>query len=302
MNAPALADLETALAADVYGGKAAGLALAMRAGLPVPAGFALGADALAELVAGREAGSLRAALRELLAALGGGPVAVRSSAVGEDSAGASFAGQHASVLGPTHADAVIAALARVHDSAHTAAAGAYRRRMGLASMPRIGAVVQRLVPADVAGVMFTREPGGGQRIVVEASLGLGESVVAGHVTPDHFELDRDGALLAMDIGAKELALRVDSAAGTTRREPVDTAMATRPCLNPGELGCLADLARRAEQALGAGQDVEWALSRGELHLLQSRPIGTPGRPHRLDSKSTGAGPSWSVPREERSLH
>jgi pyruvate,water dikinase len=274
MSAPPLVALADALALEVYGGKAGGLATALRAGLPVPAGFAIAAEALNELASGHAPEALRDTLDRMLAALGAGALAVRSSAVGEDAAGASFAGQHATVLGPRDAHGVLVALARVHDSAYTAEAAAYRRRLGLPLSPRIGAVVQRLIAADVAGVIFTRDPAGGEHIVVEASLGLGESVVTGLVTPDHFVLERDGTLLGQRIGAKTAAVRADPASGTTRREPVAAELADRACLGQEELGRLADLARRAEDALGPGQDVEWALAGAELHLLQSRPIGT----------------------------
>ncbi len=295
MSTPPLAQLQHALAPEIYGGKAAGLAAAVRAGLPVPGGFAIAADALADLWAGCAAEGLRAELGEMLAELGPGPLAVRSSAVGEDTAAASFAGQHTSVLGPSDGDAVLAALARVHDSAHTEAAAAYRQRMDLPISIGIGAVIQRLVAAEVAGVMFTRDPAGGERIVVEASFGLGESVVAGLITPDHFELGRDGTLLAQRIGAKDIAVRIDPAAGATRRESVSAAIATRPCLSARELERLAELARRAEDALGRGQDVEWAFAHDQFHLLQSRPIGTPERPHADANKSTGTDPHGRIP-------
>ena len=235
----------------------------------------------------------------MLAALGAGALAVRSSAVGEDAAAASFAGQHATVLGPRDAHGVRGgALARVHDSAYTAEAAEYRRRLGLPQSPRIGAVLQRLIDADVAGGIFTRDPAGGEHIVVEASLGLGESVVTGLVTPDHFVLDRDGRLLGQRIGAKTAAVRADPASGTTRREPVAAELATRACLGQDELRRLADLARRAEDALGAGEDVEWALAGAELHLLQSRPIGTPKRPTDITPNQPDSHPSSSDPPHE----
>jgi pyruvate,water dikinase len=295
MSAQPIVALEAALAPDIYGGKAAGLALALRAKLSVPPGFAIGADALAKLADGHAASGLRERLAESLGALGPVPLAVRSSAVGEDSATASFAGQHATILGPSTQDGVLAALAQVHASAHDQRAASYRRAMGQPASPRIAAVVQRLVVADVAGVMFTREPAGGERVVIEAALGLGESVVAGLVTPDHFELAPDGTVLDQRIGVKALAVRLDPAAGTTHQQPVDDGLALRPCLAPRDLQRLAALAQRVEATLGPGRDIEWALAGGELYLLQSRPITALARSGADQSQSTGTAPAGSSP-------
>ncbi|HZD23894.1 MAG TPA: PEP/pyruvate-binding domain-containing protein, partial [Acidimicrobiia bacterium] len=156
-----------------YGGKAANLSAASRAGLPVPEGFALSwedVNAIATAVPKAD-GALTADLGDL----GDVPLAVRSSAVGEDSRAASFAGQHLTVLNVVGDDAVWSAIGRVWQSGREEAALVYRQRMGITDDPRIGVVVQQLVAAEVAGVLFTCDPvsGTGERWVIEASWGLG---------------------------------------------------------------------------------------------------------------------------------
>ena len=121
---------------------------------------------------------------------------MRSSAVGEDSEGASFAGQHATILNVRDEDQVVDAVLKVRESAHTESARAYRRTLGLDEAPRIAVVVQRMIEPDCAGVMFTRNPlDGADERVIEASWGLGESVVAGLVVPDNYALDQQGRVL-----------------------------------------------------------------------------------------------------------
>lgn len=200
-----------------------------------------------------------------------GLCAVRSSAIGEDGAGASFAGQHATVLGVAP-DGVAAAVARVRASAREPGALAYRARLGLRGEPRMGVVVQQIVDADVAGVLFTRDPRGGVGFVVEASWGLGEAVVAGLVTPDGYRLSRDGAVLERRAGAKDLAVRL--APGGTHEVPVPDADVARLCLDDGRLAALATLAIACQGAFGPALDLEWAFVGARLFLLQWRPITT----------------------------
>ena len=177
--------------AAAFGGKAVQLGMAVRAGLPVPAGFAIAVDGVDAVARGE-----RAALADLGAACAGAglldrPLAVRSSAVGEDSGAASFAGAHESVLAVCGVDAVVQAVRRVRDSARGPAAVAYRSGLGLPVAAAMAVVVHELVDAQVAGVLFTRNPvtGVAER-VIEASWGLGEAVVSGLVTPDSYRLDR----------------------------------------------------------------------------------------------------------------
>ncbi len=121
------------------------------------------------------------------------PIAVRSSAVGEDSEGASFAGQHLSVLNVATFSHLISAVAEVVQSALTPSAQSYREKLGVEGPPRMGVVLQELLNSDAAGVMFTRNPlNGAKERVIEAAWGLGEVVVAGLVIPDYYRLSPEG--------------------------------------------------------------------------------------------------------------
>src|SRR5262245_9834955 len=194
--------------ANRVGGKALSLGLLARAGLPVPPGFCvtiathrrLRTQSLHDDPALVE--QIGAAYRQL----GGGPVAVRSSATAEDGSAASFAGQQETVLGVSGEAAVCDAVARCWASLDSERAVAYRRRQGVGDEGlAMAVVVQRLVPAEAAGVLFTRDPldPEGRRMLVEAAWGLGECVVSGRVTPDRFHLDRDtGRVLEQHVAPK----------------------------------------------------------------------------------------------------
>jgi pyruvate,water dikinase len=136
----------------------------------------------------------------------------------------------------------------------------------------MGVVVQELVDADVAGVLFTRDPvTGAAELVVEASWGLGEAVVGGLVTPDHYRLDAAGRLRDRRVGEKDLAVRRD--AGATVEVPVPAALVHAPCLGDRELAALRGLAAACDDAFGpGGHDVEFAFRGGALFLLQRRPV------------------------------
>jgi pyruvate, water dikinase len=251
----------------VFGGKAAQLGTALRAGLPVPDGVALSADA-AEAVCRGEAGALRT-LRE---ACPRGPCAVRSSAVGEDSDRASFAGTHLTVLGVRGIEEVTTAVGKVVASGLGVGAVAYRSRLGLDPACAMGVVVQELVEADVAGVMFTRNPvtGAAER-VIEASWGLGCAVVDGMVVPDRYRLDDDGRLLERTLGEKDVCLR-HGAAGT-EEVPVPPDRIDAPCLGETGLDALHRLAVACDRAFGSDvHDTEFAFRADALFLLQRRPI------------------------------
>ena len=252
-----------------FGGKAVSLGRSLRDGLPVPEGIALDVESVDE-VAKIGAGAT-AACEEMLRALGG-RVAVRSSAIGEDARDASFAGQHTTVLNATSAEALIHAICEVRASAHTASALAYRARMNIAGSPRIAVVVQRLVDADCAGVLFTRNPATGARErLIEAAWGLGESVVSGAVVPDSYRLDPEGRMLERSIGVKDIALRLHAGGGTIE-VVVDDARAHEPVLTDSALAALHELTLRCEAVFGADLDIEWAFEGDRLYLLQCRAI------------------------------
>jgi pyruvate,water dikinase len=254
---------------DALGGKAAQLGQALRAGLPVPRGLALASSFVSRLMA-----EDRQAREQLLSAFAelAQPVAVRSSAIGEDSEGASFAGQHATLLNVRTPAALLEAVAHVHASACTDAALGYRQRLGLPLAPRMGIVVQVLVAADCSGVLFTRHPiSGADERVVEAAWGLGESVVAGLVTPDNYRMARGGRVLERTLGDKDLAIVWDDAGGT-REVEVEARRASVLCLSDAQLACLDQLASRCEATFGGTQDLEWSFAEHELFLLQRRAI------------------------------
>lgn len=252
------------------GGKGASLAAMTAAGLPVPPGFAVAAPVLERSVdaerlrvlalerAHAEARELVLAARppreELAAAyeeLGGGRVAVRSSAVAEDSEAASFAGQQETFLGVEGADEVCAKVVECWASFFSERALFYRGHRGSLEDLGMAVVVQRMVEAEKAGVIFTVDPVRRRRdrMIVEAVFGLGEQVVSGEMTPDHYVVDREGAV---------------------KRE----VLASRGVLSGEELRELAALGRRLEEHFGCPQDIEWALAGGRLYLLQSRPVTT----------------------------
>jgi len=258
---------ETAL----YGSKAVGLGDAARAGLPVPPGAALSGDLVEAIASGNE--KAIETLAKAVSALSP-PFAVRSSAVDEDSASASFAGQHVTVLNVHSPADVPDAVREVWWSANSDAAITYRQRVGLFTRPSVGVVVQTLLNPAVAGVMFTEHPvTGADERLIEASWGLGEAVVAGLVVPDHFRLDRSGQVLERKAGRKRIAIRALPNGGTFE-EPVAPAEATRICLDDGQLAALGELALSCEKVYGPRRDIEWAIQDGALYLLQCRAVTT----------------------------
>jgi pyruvate,water dikinase len=133
-------------------------------------------------------------------------------------------------------------------------------------------VVQELVEADSAGVLFSRNPvNGSDELVVEAAWGLGESVVAGLVIPDLFRLRRDGAVVARVAGLKDVAIRT-APGGGTRRAQVPQGLARVLCLDDAQLAALHALALRCDEVFGGSHDLEWAFAGGRLHLLQRRAL------------------------------
>lgn len=263
-----------------FGAKAVGLGQAVREGLPLPPGVALSGPVVDAVASGDER-----ALKKVVKAVRSlpRPLAVRSSAVGEDSAQASFAGQHLTLLNVLSPDDLRAAVRDIWWSANSDSAITYRQRVGLFTRPSVGVVIQTLVNPKVAGVLFTQNPvTGADERLIEASWGLGEAVVAGRVIPDNYRVDRSGAILERTAGVKKIAIRSVANGGTVEEE-VDPELVERLCLDDAELGGLNDLASRCERIYGPGRDIEWAIADGELYLLQCRAVtagatATPGRP------------------------
>ena len=260
-----------ARATALYGSKAVGLGDAARQGLRLPPGVALSGDLVEAVASGQDR-----AIEQVTKAIAGlrPPFAVRSSAVDEDGAAASFAGQHLTVLNVHSAADVPGAVREVWWSANSDSAITYRQRVGLFTRPSVGVVVQTLLDPTVAGVMFTENPvTNDDERLIEASWGLGEAVVAGLVIPDHFRLDRAGQVLERKVGRKRMAIRPLPNGGTFE-QPVPPAQVSQLCLDDAQLAALGEMALQCEKVYGPRRDIEWAFQDGTLYLLQCRAITT----------------------------
>ena len=300
-------------ALELIGGKGRSLAKMSNAGFDVPSGFHLTADAyrafvaendlqdqivalakpaldngwvtfepasaaIQQLITGCEISEAVASqLRETYASLGGDPaVAVRSSANAEDLPGLSFAGQQETYLNVKGVDAMLEAVRNCWASLWTAQAISYRHENEIEQgSVAMAVVVQIMVPADVAGILFTANPATGERteMIVNASFGLGEAVVGGQVTPDTFIVDRESKNVKETIiGPKEQMIVSDGEQGTKLTD-VEVADRDQSSLSDALLNDLVELALKVEKNYdGLPQDIEWAIVDGKISLLQSRPI------------------------------
>jgi rifampicin phosphotransferase len=278
----------------LVGGKAVNLGRLLRAGFPVPDGFAVTTRAWQErdgqdgtgAASTLSAESTRSMLsmpapvveeiRSAYRTLGSPVVAVRSSATAEDMALASMAGQYETFLDIQGEPALLDAIQRCWASLNTSRVQAYLREHAVDSARvAMAVVVQRLVPADVAGVLFTTSPHDGHRreMLLEASWGLGEMVVSGRVQPDVLRLEQGtGRVLEAAIADKQVYLAV----GTSESSAVEESRRRQSCLRGRDVYRLWQLGKRVAEHFGCPQDIEWALGGGELYLLQSRPITTLG--------------------------
>ena len=254
-----------------FGGKAVSLGAALRAGLPVPGGAALAWHVVARVAE---------ADREHVGAVVESPhvpdarLAARSSAVGEDSGGASFAGQHTTKLN-VRRHGLAEAVRAVWESAYAPSARAYREKKGVSAEPRVGVVVQMLVEPVAAGVLFTRNPiTGADERLIEASWGLGEAVVNGSVVPDRYRVSPDGKLIEFIPGHKDVKIWYGDGEGTIE-VPVDDHLHAAPSLTGDQVSSLNELAERCRRLYGPNLDIEWAVGQdARVYLLQCRPITT----------------------------
>jgi pyruvate, water dikinase len=270
MNVPV--PLQEAADEKVFGGKSVQLGASLRAGLPVPPGWALSVD-LVEAVVQKDPAALTA-LGSFLKDKPQ-PLAVRSSGVGEDAKIASFAGQHFTELNRVGFAEVVEALHLVWDSGHSEGAKAYRAKLGITEKPRTAVTLQNMVFPQCAGVMFTRHPvTGSDEIVIEASWGLGEAIVEGLVIPDQFRFRKDGALIEKKAGVKDRIIRPLPGGGTEEVLLEDLAKISGFCLTAPQLDQMVALANRCEEHFGPGRDIEWGYEENILYLLQCRSITT----------------------------
>lgn len=294
------------------GGKGANLVRMARAGLPVPDGFCVSADAyrahlrahgidehiyrvLADLAAAGAASEIcQSALADIrlriidaplapdlegemtrsYRALGAARVAVRSSATAEDLPGHSFAGQHGTYFCTT-LESTLLHVKHCWASLWTQHAFEYRKAHGFRHPDvEMAVVVQRLVEADVSGVLFTADPlhGRRDRLTIEACWGLGEALVSGKVTPDRFVINRD-TLTVVECRVAEKKVEVALAPdGAKRERAVDAARSARPCIDDVIAKQVAELGITLEHIFDGPQDVEWAIHDGRICVLQARPI------------------------------
>jgi phosphohistidine swiveling domain-containing protein len=304
-----LSDIDATMI-NVVGGKALNLGIMRSGGLPVPGGFCITTDAYRLVVADRlddlmgkladatdsdaVAAAAEEARRRVLAiespnelrseiadhyrALGDDePVAVRSSATAEDLAYASFAGQQDTYLNVIGSAALLDAVRRCWASLWTDRAVSYRNANGIDHRSvTLAVVVQHMIEAAAAGVMFTANPVTGSRneTVIDASPGLGEAVVSGAVNPDHFVVSSiDHSIVMSRLGDKRIMITSVPGGGTAHHELADRS--SEACLDDRQLRQLVDLGQRVQQLYGSPQDTEWALdAAGAFWLTQARPITT----------------------------
>jgi len=256
------------------GGKAANLSR-LAATYPVPPGFCLTATSAQHHPRQIYAAAIDEAYAQLarLAGMSEPRVAVRSSAVDEDGARASFAGQHETFLNVCGPTAIRDAVMRCFHSALAPRAMAYRRQNGLSTDHiRLAVLVQHLVNADTSAVIFSANPMTCSRdeVVITANWGLGESIVGGTVTPDTF-LVRGATVEARPSDKERMTVAVDSG---VREVPVPRLLRRQPTLTDAQAREMADLARSLEATTGYPVDVECAWKASRLYLLQCRPITT----------------------------
>ena len=289
------------------GGKGAGLARMARMGLPVPAGFVIRASVLSDLLDGSGARELvlshlarsggdgsaegSRAIQPLVLSLdlpadlsvaivqafeglnSAAGVAVRSSACAEDSEAASFAGQQETFLNVRGISDLLERIKDCWASFFSERALFYRSRKGSLADLGMAVVVQRQLAPDRSGVMFTIDPVRRRRdqMMIEAVWGLGEAVVSGLATPDHYVVSRDGKVKQSRVSVQEVAVRPDESGGVSQHALTPEEGGAR-VLDDSDLAALAKVGIQLEAHFGRPLDVEWAFEDGHLYLLQARPV------------------------------
>lgn len=245
---------------ETCGGKAGALGTLLRAGLPVPDGFVVPFAAYRADVVD--------AVRLALAELGDSPVAVRSSAANEDTEQASAAGQHESFLGVRGLTEVMDALRACWASLFSPRAIDYRRTIDPSEDPAMAVIIQRHLDAEVSGVMFTpSDPN--DTTTIEASWGLGPSIVEGRVTPDAYRVSSDGSVFHT---VADKRTRLDRSGTELVVRDVPTSARNQPTIDDDTASQLAQLGAKISAVRGGPQDIEWAIVNGHIWILQARPV------------------------------
>jgi len=268
----------TSFDAALVGGKAANLSRLAQMYHRVPDGFCIPVTVMEQAHPRELRDDIAQAIADLMAchSLPELVVAVRSSAVDEDGAAASFAGQHETFLNIVGVDSIMQAVTRCWESVRSERALEYRRKQGLSGERlQLAVLVQQLVRSDVSAVVFSANPiiGSRDEIVINASWGLGESIVGGTVTPDTFIVRKADLAVMERVIADKQRMTVSAPRGT-REVDVPRFLRKEACLNDEQVVELAKLARTLEVTMEHPVDVEGAYARGELYVLQCRPITT----------------------------
>lgn len=305
------------IAAEQFGGKAAALAALGKAGIAIPRTYCLGAALYSDFMEQtglrprvmleldrKPFEQMRweeiwdAALRirnmfaraeiprvirdEILGGIPGdvveAPMAVRSSAPGEDSAAASFAGLHDSFVNVTGREALLENIKLVWASLWTDRALLYRKELGLdVTGSAMAVVVQEVARGEVSGIVFGRAPGSGERLMIEAVHGLNQGLVDGAVEPDNWKLNRaGGGIVSHNPPQARQSRSAPSPSGGARIEPLPQRLQSRPPLSESDVRRVYELAVKIESVFGAPQDIEWTMKNGALIALQARPITSGG--------------------------
>jgi pyruvate,water dikinase len=230
--------------------------------------------------------AMRATLgKAIVQRFGDCPVAVRSSALAEDSAGMSFAGLHESYVNIKGAESILESVKLVWASLWSDRALLYRKELGLdVESSAMGVVVQKMINGEASGVAFSRSPDNENSALIEAVHGLNQGLVDGTVEPDHWEVERETAKVLSHRPAERRKVMMPGAEGL-EMVSLEADKSSRPPLDQTGLAGVLDMALRAEGVFGSPQDVEWTYAGGELYTLQSRPVTTVKKEDEEDERS-----------------
>lgn len=282
----------------IAGGKGANLGEMTQAGITVPPGVVLTADAYdffmeaggiepqkfesasqirSAILSTKMPAEIESEIREFCGALEeGARMAVRSSATAEDLDDASFAGQQETYLNVIGTDNVLTKIRECYASLWGDRAVSYRKNSGYDKQKTsLAVVIQQMVESESAGVMFTSDPAGNrENIHINAAYGLGEAVVSGIVSPDEYICTKEGTVIKQVTGSKEVEIIYDAENGGAKKVSVDQSRRKQSVLNKEQIAALVKEGVRIEKHYGHPMDIEWAVKPGRIYILQARSITT----------------------------